>query len=81
MHTLTHNIRIYAYVYIHIYIYVPSNTLYISPSSSHAVSTDLPDPLSQPISIIHRSRELLHIGFRLSSCFCSSMSRGPQEYI
>ena len=51
-----------------------------SPSSCHAASTALPDHLSPPISIVHRSQvvfkatscigtELLYIGFSWSSCF------------
>ena len=53
-------------------------------SSYHAACMDLPDPLSQPVSIIYRSREvfkaiswnsteLLYIGFRWSSCLCPFM--------
>ena len=53
---------------------------------------DLPDSLSPPISIVHRSREvfqaitcigteLLDVGSSWSSCLCSSMWRGPLEYI
>ena len=65
--------------------------LYESLSSScHAASTDLPDPRSPPISIVHRTREvfkakycivteLLYIGSSWSSCLCSSIWRGPQE--
>ena len=52
----------------------------------------LPDPLSPPVSNIHRSQEvfeatscisteLFYIGSSWSSCLCSSMWRGPQEYI
>ena len=53
---------------------------------------DLPDPLSPPVSIVHRPRdifqttscigtELLYIGSSWSSHLCLSMCRGPQEYI
>ena len=63
-----------------------------SSSSCRAASTDIPDPLSQPVSIVHRFRrvlkstscigiELLYVGSSWSSCLCSSMWRGPQEYI
>ena len=64
-----------------------------SSSSSHrAISTDIPDPLSSPFSIVHcfqqvfrnASRigtELLYIGSSWSSCSRSSMWRGRQEYI
>ena len=61
-----------------------------SSSSCRAASTDLPVPLSPPVSIIHRSREvfqdiscigtvLLYIGFSWSSCLCLFMWRSPQE--
>ena len=51
-----------------------------------------PWPLSPPVSIVHRSREvfkaiscigteLLYIGSSCSCCLYSSMWRGPQEYI
>ena len=49
-------------------------------------TTDLPDPLSSPVSIIHRSRqvfqatscigiELLYISSTLSSCLCEGVHR------
>ena len=55
-----------------------------SSSSCHAASTDLPDPLSPPVTIAHRSwlvfkatscigTELLYIGSGWSSYLCSSM--------
>ena len=61
-------------------------------SSCHSVSTDLPDPLSPPVSIVHRSREVfkatscivtvkLCIGSCWSSYLCSSTGRSSQEYI
>ena len=61
-------------------------------SSCRAASRDLPDFLSPPVSIVHSSREvfkaiscigteLLYIGSSCSSCLCSSMCRGPQEYV
>ena len=61
-------------------------------SSCHATSTDLADTLSPLISIVHRSREvflvtsyigieLLYIGTCWSSNFCSSVWKGPREYI
>ena len=67
---------------IYIYIYI----------SCHAVSTDFPEPLPPPISIVHRSREvfkaiscngteLLYIGSCWSSWFWPSIWRGPQKYI
>ena len=68
-------------------------SIYISSSSScHATNTDFPDPLSPPISIVHRSREvfkatscisaqLSYIGSSRSSCLFSSMWRRTQEYV
>ena len=64
----------------------------LSSSSHRAISTDIPDPLSPPLSIVHcfqqvlrdTSRigtELLYVGSSWSSCLCPSMWRGPQEYI
>ena len=69
--------------------------LKIAPSSSpscNATSTDLLDPLSAHVSIIHRSleilksissigTELLYIGSSWPSCLCSSMWMNPPEYI
>ena len=65
---------------------------YCSSSSCRAASTDLPDPLSPPVSIVHCSQEvfkalscigtdLLYIGSSWWSCLCSSMWRGQQEYV
>ena len=56
------------------------------------ISTDIPDPFSPPFSIVHFFRqvfrttsriltELLYVGSSWSSCLCSAMWRGPQEYI
>ena len=72
--------------------YVKLNCFDISSSSWHAISTDIPDPFSPTFSTVHyfqqvywaTSRiytELLNVGSRWSSCFCSSMWRGPQEYV
>ena len=63
-----------------------------SSSSCRAASTDIPDPLSPLLPIIHRLRqvfrvtscvltELLYVGSCWSSCFCTSICGGPQEYI
>ena len=63
-----------------------------SSSSCRATRADLPDLLSPPVSIVHCSwevflaiscigRELLCIGSSWSSGPCSSMWKGPQEYI
>ena len=69
-----------------------ANVLNSSSSSYRTISTDIPDPRSPPIPIVHcfcqvfraTSRigtELLYVGSSWSSCLCSSMWRGPQEYI
>ena len=61
-------------------------------SSCRTASTDLSDPFSPPVSIVHRSREvfqaiscigteLLYIGSSWSSYLCLSMWRGPPEYV
>ena len=58
----------------------------------HVASTDIPDPLSPLLPIIHRlwqvfrptSRiltQLLNVCSSWSSCFCSAICGGPQEYI
>ena len=63
-----------------------------SSSSRHAISTDIPDPFSPPLPIVHWCRlvfrvtsristELLYVGSSWSSCLCWSMWRGPLEYI
>ena len=63
-----------------------------SSSSCHAISTDIRDPLSPPLPIVHCfrqvlratahiGRELLYVGSSWSSSLCTSMWRGPQEYI
>ena len=61
-------------------------------SSCCTASTDLPDPISLPVSILHRFREVFQatpcIGIEVlymcsswSSCLCSSIWRGQREYI
>ena len=61
-------------------------------SSYYTASNDLPNPLSPPVYIVHHSwevfkaiscisTELLYIGSSWLSCLCSSMLRGPEEYI
>ena len=48
------HIHIYIYIYIYTYIYI---YIYISSSSSYrAGSTDIPDPLSPLLPIVHRPR-------------------------
>ena len=55
-----------------------------SSSSCHAISTNLPDPLSPPLPIVDCFRqdfmdtsrigsELLYVGSSWSSCLCTSM--------
>ena len=61
-------------------------------SSCRAAITVLSDPLSPPVSLVHRSREVykaisfigteqLYIGSCWSSYLCSSIWRDPQEYV
>ena len=68
-----------------------TQTIRIS-SSCRAISIDIPDSLLKPLPIIdcfrqvlrapsHIGTELLYVGSSWSSCLCSSMWRGPQEYI
>ena len=63
-----------------------------SSSWCRAASTDIPDPLSPLLPIVHRfwqviratSRiltELLYVGSSWSSCFCSAIWGGPYENI
>ena len=64
----------------------------VSSPSCRTASTDLSDPLSPPVSIVYRSRDVFHatscIGTELlyiGSCWltyiCSSMWMGPLVYI
>ena len=91
---------IYIYIYItHKYI---TNSFYEknvyfhlnqrSSSSCHAISTDVPYPLSPPLPInycfqlvlratSHISTELLYVCSNWLTCPCTSMWRGPQECI
>ena len=70
----------------------PMDYIYIFIWSYHAISMDIPDPLSPLVPIDHcfrqvtraKSRigtELLYVGSRWSSCLCTFMWRGAQEYI
>ena len=72
--------------------YLTANLCWISSSSCHDISTDIPDPLLPSFPILHWFRqvfrctsligeELLYVGSSWSSCLCSSMWRGPLEYI
>ena len=74
------------HVYIYIYVYISSS------SSCRAGNTDIPDPLSPLLPIVHRSRQvprttsriftqLLNVYSCWSSCFCAAMCGGPYEYI
>ena len=88
---------IYIYIYIYIYIshtYMIENIyiyiyIYISSSSSscRAGSTDIPDPLSPLLPIVHRPRQvfrttsciltqLLNVCSCWSSCLCTAMCGG-----
>ena len=68
----------------------PSDSL--SSSSCCAIRTDIPDPFSPHFSIVHCVRqvfrttscistELFYVGSSWSSCLCSSMWKGPPEYV
>ena len=81
IHTHTHT-----HTHTHIYIYI-----YIS-SSCRAISTDISDLLSPHLPIVHCFRQILKVTSRIgtkrlyicsswTSCLCTSMWRGPQEYI
>ena len=83
------HIQIYILMHTHLYTYI---YIYIYISSCHAASIELPDFPLPPFSIVHSSQlvfkaiscistELLHIGSSWSSCLCSSMWRGPLEYV
>ena len=61
-------------------------------SSCRVISTDISDPLSPPLPFIHWfwqvfqatssiSTELLYVSSTWKSCLCSSLCRGPLEYI
>ena len=54
-------IWLYIYIYIIIYIYI---YIYIS-SSCHTNSTDITDPHSPPIPIVHRFRQVLRAASRI----------------
>ena len=68
------------------------NPVYISSSSCRTASTDIPDPLSPLLPIVHRLwqvfratshilTQLLNVCSCWSSCFCPAICGGPQEYI
>ena len=74
------------------YVYKSYYSSSSSSSSCRTISTDIADPLSQPLPIVHCFRqvfrhtfriytELPYVGSSWSSCFCSTMWRGPQGYI
>ena len=78
----------------HTHRFIKLTAFYLKSSSlsCRAISTDIPDPLSPPLPIVHCFRqvlrttsrigtELLYVGSSWSSCLCTSMWRGPQEYI
>ena len=73
-------------LYIYIYIYHHHHSCF------HAASTDIPDPLTPLLPIIHRfwqvfgatSRiltSLLYVCSNWSSCFCLAICAGPYEYM
>ena len=73
-------------------VYKQSSSSSSSSSSCRAINMDIPDPLSPPVPIVHYFRHvlgdtsyigtvLLYAGSSWSSYRCSSMWRGPQEYI
>ena len=78
-----------SYAYFH---WESDETPFIISSYCRTISTDIPDPLSQPLLIVHcfwhllraTSRihtELPYVGSSWSPCFCSAMWRDPKEYI
>ena len=71
----------------HTHTYTPTSThththiyIYISSSSCRAASTDIADPLSPLLPIVHRLW-LLYICSSWSSCFCSAICGDLLEYI
>ena len=75
---------------------ISAHKIFLSQSSSwslhRAISMDIPDPLLPLLPFVHCFQqvfratshigtELLYVGSSWSSCLCSSMWRGPQEYI
>ena len=67
-HTHTHT---HTHIYIIIYIYI-----YISSSSSYrAGSTDIPDPLSPLLPIVHRPRQDIYIYIFISEIETGNMNR------
>ena len=75
-----------SYIYIYIYICISSSSS--SSSFCRATSTDIPDPVSPLLPIVHRFwevlrstspilTELLYVGSSWSPCFCSAMWGGP----
>ena len=75
--------------------FFPGHMLNVSEKSSssyRAIITDIPDPFSPLLPIVHHFRlvlratprtytELLYVGSSWSPCFCTAMWRGPLEYI
>ena len=70
----------------------PNQIIYISLSTCRAASTDIPDPHSPLLLIIHRLwqvfratscilTQLLYVCSRWPSCFCSAICGGPLEYM
>ena len=72
--------------------YAKLNCFKSASSTCHAIGTDIPDPFSLPLPIVHRFRQFLgatpriiteplYVGSSWSPCFRSAMWRGPLEYI
>ena len=70
---------------IHVCLHMSSS----SSTSCRAISTNISDPLSPPLTIFHCFQQvlratpyrLLYVGSSWSSCLCTSMWRDPQEYL
>ena len=50
---------IHTYTYVHIYVHLWIHTYISSSSSCRAISTDILEPLSPPLPIVHRIRQVL----------------------
>ena len=86
--TIRHSLSSFIYIYIYIYIYQAFLIVSSSSSSCRSSSTDIPDPLSPLLPIVHRLwqvfmatshilTELLYVCSSRSSCFCSAICGGP----
>ena len=57
--TTKQSLCVFQYIYIYIYIYISSS------SSCRAGSTDIPDPLSPLLPIVHRPRQVFRTTSRI----------------